>query len=85
MCVSAGDKAVAGGLALQGSLYAPADAQLGQWWRFLLTRGAKDAALFLRKWLREGVRKAGLQPRMRFKAGRALISLVASVYLGMHV
>jgi hypothetical protein len=55
--------------ALQGSLYAPADAQLGQWRRFLLTRSAQDAALFLRKWLREALRRAGGQARMRFKAG----------------
>ncbi len=57
------------GVALQGSLYAPSDAQMGQWREFLVTRQGKDAALFLRKWLREALRKAGIQTMMRFKAG----------------
>lgn len=40
-----------------------------QWWEFLVTRRGKDAALFLRKWLREALRKAGISTKMRFKAG----------------
>ncbi|EIE22710.1 hypothetical protein COCSUDRAFT_42345 [Coccomyxa subellipsoidea C-169] len=73
------------GVALQGSLYAPSDAQMGQWREFLVTRQGKDAALFLRKWLREALRKAGIQTMMRFKAGsvpaeefRALSELLAA-------
>lgn len=57
------------GVALQGSLYGPSDAQMGQWREFLATRKGKDAALFLRKWMREALRKAGIQTKMRFKAG----------------
>ncbi|BDA45712.1 probable Sec1 family domain-containing protein 2 [Coccomyxa sp. Obi] len=73
------------GLALQGSLYGPSDAQMGQWREFLATRKGKDAALFLRKWMREALRKAGIQTKMRFKAGsvpaeefRALADLLAA-------
>lgn len=63
------------GGALQGSLYGPSDAQMGQWREFLATRKSKDAALFLRKWMREALRKAGIQTKMRFKAGAALLPL----------
>ncbi|CAL8470707.1 g10249 [Coccomyxa elongata] len=77
--------ASASGGALQGSLYGPSDAQMGQWREFLATRKGKDAALFLRKWMREALRKAGIQTKMRFKAGsvpaeefRALTDLLAA-------
>jgi len=36
---------------------------------FLLTRRGRDAALFVRKWLREAARKEGVQPAGRFKPG----------------
>ena len=42
---------------LPGSLCAPRDPQLQQWLAFLLGRCGKDAPLFLRKWLREALRK----------------------------
>ncbi|KAK9829698.1 hypothetical protein WJX72_007414 [[Myrmecia] bisecta] len=48
-----------------------ADRQSRQWMEFLISRQGKDAALFLRKWLREGVRKEGMQTKMRFKTGAA--------------
>jgi hypothetical protein len=57
------------GVTLHGSLYVPADAQMMQWREFLLSRTGKDAALFLRKWLREALRKAGISTKMRFKTG----------------
>ncbi len=40
-----------------------------QWHEFLLSRSGNDAALFLRKWLREALREAGIASKMRFKIG----------------
>ena len=42
---------------LPGSLFHPHDAQTTSHLGFLLTRPGKDAAMFLRKWLREAARK----------------------------
>lgn len=42
---------------------------MAQWREFLLSRSGNDAALFLRKWLREALRKAGISTKMRFKTG----------------
>ena len=37
--------------------------------KVLLGQKEKDALLYLRKWLKEALRKEGLQPKERFKAG----------------
>ncbi len=74
---------------LPGSLFHPADAQTTSHLGFLLTRPGKDAAMFVRKWLREAARKEGIPPAaLRSKPGaggvitakelRSLAAVIAS-------
>jgi hypothetical protein len=55
----------------RGCLLHPSDERAVQWLTFLMRRGGKDAALFLRKWLREALRKEGMRTKGRSKAGLA--------------
>ena len=52
-----------------GSLHRPEDPQMGQRLALLMGRSSRDARLYLRKWLREALRQAGIQPKIRSKAG----------------
>lgn len=45
--------------------------QAAAWREVLLARGGRDAALLLRKWGREALRKENIRPGLRFKAGAA--------------
>ena len=54
---------------VQGSLQSPEDPQMGEHLAFLMGRSSRDARLYLRKWLRETLRQAGVQPKTRSKAG----------------
>lgn len=74
---------------LPGSLFHPSDAQTTSHLGFLLTRPGKDAAMFVRKWLREAARKEGMPAaalRSKLGAGgvitarelRSLAAVIAS-------
>lgn len=68
---------------LPGSLFHPSDPQTTSQLGFLLTRPGKDAAMFVRKWLREAARKEGVPaatlPRSRPGAvGAAELRALAS-------
>ena len=52
-----------------GSLHRPDDPQMGERLALLMGRSSRDACLYLRKWLREALRQAGIQPKIRSKAG----------------
>eukprot|EP00887_Chlorella_sp_A99_P001780 scaffold19.g1780.t1 len=56
---------------LPGGLCAAGDPRMAQWLAFLMSRRGKDGPLFVRKWLREVLRKEGVPPKPhhRFKAG----------------
>ena len=56
-------------LRLSGSPFLASDPQAAQWRLFLAQRRPRDAALSVRKWLREAARAEGAAPGMRFKAG----------------
>ena len=49
---------------------------MGEHLAFLMGRSSKDARMYLRKWLREALRQAGIQPKPRGKAGSLSKSLV---------
>lgn len=55
--------------AVQGSLQSPEDRRMGEHLAFLAGRSSRDARLYLRKWLREALRLAGIQPKTRSIAG----------------
>ena len=55
---------------VQGSLQCPEDPKMGEHLAFLMGRSSRDARMYLRKWLREALRQAGIQPKTRSKAGR---------------
>ena len=55
--------------AVWGSLHRPEDPQMGERLALLMGRSSRDARLYLRKWLREALRQAGIQPKIRSKAG----------------
>ena len=52
-----------------GSLHRPEDPQMGERLALLMGGSSRDARLYLRKWLREALRQAGIQPKLRSKAG----------------
>ena len=54
---------------VQGSLCCPEDPKMGERLAFLMGRSSRDTRMYLRKWLREALRQAGIQPKARSKAG----------------
>ena len=54
---------------VQGSLHRPEDPKMGERLALIMGRSSRDAQLYLRKWLREALRQAGIQPKVRSKAG----------------
>ena len=59
----------AASMLVQGSLHCPEDFQMGERLAMLMGRCSRDARMYLRKWLREALRQAGIQPKIRIKAG----------------
>ena len=67
----------------------PHDAEATKHLEFLLmTRKGKDAPLFIRKWLKEALRREGLQPGIKLKPGSAVaegeLAMLASPLLQLH-
>ncbi|CAL5220366.1 g2367 [Coccomyxa viridis] len=56
---------------VQGTLLSPEDPKMSEHLAFLMGRSSKDARMYLRKWLREALRHAGIQPKTRSKVGAA--------------
>ena len=54
---------------VQGTLLSPEDPKMSEHLAFLMGRSSKDARMYLRKWLREALRHAGIQPKTRSKVG----------------
>lgn len=54
---------------LPGTILHPTDDHATANFAFLLTRKEKDARLFVRKWLREALRKEGIQSKQKFLPG----------------
>ena len=60
---------------LEGSVLGSGQAR--EWLQFLMSRDAKDALLYLRKWLREAARKEDVQ----LKTGRSKLTGMATAEL----
>jgi hypothetical protein len=73
---------------LRGTMMHPHDKEASKQLEFLMmTRKGKDAPLFVRKWLKEALRREGLQPSMRMKPGSAVgpgeLAALASTLLNL--
>ena len=73
---------------LSGCMLHPDDDQAKEWLSFMMQRPGKDVLLFLRKWLREALRKEGVQNKAsiqnRYPGGSIQTLLLALALCSAH-